>query len=224
MAFNDYNFATAVTALWTRLQTNFTWITSKLSSLRTDVDSKASNTAFTTHTGNTTVHITAQERTSWNGKTDNTDFTTHTGDTTAHITSAERNTWNNKQNTLSAEDLARIAAVDNKANASELLNYYTKTETNNLLTNKIRNEMVNTLPAVADAEENVIYFVPNASSTETNNVKDEYMLINGKFELMGTTKVDLSGYYTSTQVDTILSDIATAGLNTITDLSNTGNS
>lgn len=196
MAFNDYNFATAVTALWTRMQTNFTWITSKLSSLKTDVDSKASNTAFTTHTGNTT----------------------------AHITDADRNTWNNKQNALSAEDLARIAAVDNKANASELLNYYTKTETNNLLTNKLSRLPVNTLPAVADAEENIIYLVPNASSTETNNVKDEYMLINGKFELMGTTQVDLSGYYTSTQVDTILSDIATAGLNTITDLSTAGNS
>lgn len=188
MAFNDYNFATAVTALWTRLQTNFTWITSKLTSLRIDVDSKASNTAFTTHIGNTTVHI----------------------------TDTERDTWNNKQNALSAEDLARISAVDNKANASELLNYYTKTETNNLLTNKIRKEIVNTLPAVADAEENVIYLVPNSSSTETNNVKDEYMLINGKFELMGTTQVDLSGYYTSTQVDTIISDIAQAGLNTIT--------
>lgn len=190
MAFNDYNFATAVTALWTRLQTNFTWIISKLTSLRTDVDSKASQTDFSTHTGNTTHHISSEERTK----------------------------WNNKQDALSAQDLARIAAVDNKANASELLNYYTKTETNNLLTNKIRKEVVNTLPAVADAEENVIYLVPNASSTETNNVKDEYMLINGKFELMGTTQVDLSGYYTSTQVDSILTDIAQNGLNTITAL------
>ena len=233
MALNDYNFATAVTALWTRMQTNFTWITSKLSSLKTDVDSKASVTDLTTHTGNTTVHISASERSTWNGKqdalsaedltriasvddkADTTDLTTHTGNTTVHITANERNTWNAKQNALSAEDLARIASVDNKADASDLLNYYTKTETNNLLTNKLRREIVPTLPAVADAEENVIYLVPNNSS-EQNNAKDEYMLINGAFELIGTTHTDLSGYYTMTQIDTMLSDIATAGLNTIT--------
>lgn len=57
---------------------------------------------------------------------------------------------------------------------------------------KITMQTVNALPAVADAQTNVIYLVPN-TKVSGSNVKDEYVLINGAFELIGTTQVDVDG-------------------------------
>ena len=51
---------------------------------------------FINHEGDTTVHITASERTAWNGKADESDLTAHTGNTTIHITASERSSWNAK--------------------------------------------------------------------------------------------------------------------------------
>jgi hypothetical protein len=45
----------------------------------------------------------------------------HTSDTTIHVTSTEKATWNGKQNALSAQQLANIAAVPNKANDADVL-------------------------------------------------------------------------------------------------------
>ena len=52
--------------------------------------------AVTTHTKDSVIHITDDERTAWNGKADESDFTAHTGDTTIHITASERSSWNAK--------------------------------------------------------------------------------------------------------------------------------
>ena len=51
-------------------------------------------------------------------------------------------------------------------------------------------EIVDELPAVG--KEGVIYLVPKDSAAP--DVHDEYMWVNGAFELIGTTKVDLTGY------------------------------
>ena len=53
-------------------------------------------TAVTTHTANSVIHITADERTAWNGKADESDLTAHTRNTTVHITASERSSWNSK--------------------------------------------------------------------------------------------------------------------------------
>lgn len=67
---NDPNFATTVMNL---------------------IGQKAAQTDLTSHTGNTTVHITAAERAAWNE---------HKADTTAHITASERTAWDaHKANT-----------------------------------------------------------------------------------------------------------------------------
>lgn len=52
--------------------------------------------AVTTHTKDSVIHITADERTAWNGKADESDLAAHTGDTTIHITASERSSWNSK--------------------------------------------------------------------------------------------------------------------------------
>ena len=59
-----------------------------------DLATKANTSDLTSHTGNSTVHITSDERTKWNGAT--TTLASHSGNTTVHITSAERTKWNGK--------------------------------------------------------------------------------------------------------------------------------
>ena len=58
---------------------------------------------------------------------------------------------------------------------------------------------VDTLPEVSAAQQNVIYFVPSDNAAG-DNIYDEYILIDGKFEFIGTTAVDLSDYATQTWV------------------------
>lgn len=65
-------------------------------------------------------------------------------------------------------------------------------------------EIVNSLPITGD--EKVIYMVPITGSGDDNY--NEYMWINGAYELIGNTRVDLSDYYNKTQVDTALSEKA----------------
>lgn len=58
-------------------------------------------------------------------------------------------------------------------------------------------EIVDTLPAAGQS--NVLYLVPK-STTSPDNSYDEYMWIGNKWELIGTTAVDLSGYLKTTDI------------------------
>ncbi|MDR3226527.1 MAG: hypothetical protein LBT56_02515, partial [Prevotellaceae bacterium] len=58
---------------------------------------------------------------------------------------------------------------------------------------KISKLIVATLPSVASAQQNIIYLVPGGGSDASDNY-DEYMLINGAFEKLGNTAIDLSDY------------------------------
>ncbi|MDR2064569.1 MAG: hypothetical protein LBP85_02495 [Prevotellaceae bacterium] len=64
--------------------------------------------------------------------------------------------------------------------------------------NAIKISIVATLPAVGSAQTNTIYFVPNSSGS--GDSYDEYMLIDGAFEKVGNTAVDLSGYLLETDL------------------------
>ena len=96
------------------------------------------------------------------------------------------------------------ASVDN------LVNYYKKSETYTQseidakigAITTINFEVVAELPVSGEA--NKIYLVPNAEQSE-QNVKDEYIWIENKWELIGSTKIDLSNYYNKGEVDTKLS-------------------
>lgn len=67
---------------------------------------------LTTQVGNaqTTANDAGLAATAANSKID-----AHTGDTTIHVTAAEKSTWNGKQDALTAQQLANIAAVPSKA-------------------------------------------------------------------------------------------------------------
>ena len=87
---------------------------------------------------------------------------------------------------------------------------YTKTQTDSKIAESIaaadhlKREIVESLPEVEEADENTIYMVPQGGSTEDPGTStshyNEYMLINGAFELIGSSKVDLTGYATETFV------------------------
>lgn len=59
-------------------------------------------------------------------------------------------------------------------------------------------------PAVGN--EKKIHFVKVADASG-NDIHDEYLWINGAWELVGTTRIDLSNYYTSAEVDALLQSI-----------------
>lgn len=80
----------------------------------------------------------------------------------------------------------------------------------NEVNSKVNNKFIvaQTLP-VSDIDEFAIYLVPK-STAQTNNIYDEYIYIStdtpAHWEKIGDTEIDLSGYYTSSQVDNLLDD------------------
>lgn len=87
---------------------------------------------------------------------------------------------------------------------------YTTTQTDSKIAEAIaaadhlKREIVETLPEVSKADENTIYMVPQGGSIQDPGTSashyNEYLLINGAFELIGSSQVDLSGYATETFV------------------------
>ena len=67
-------------------------------------------------------------------------------------------------------------------------------------------DVVQTLP-VSDISETTIYLVPS-SDPEQGNYYEEYIYVNNTWELVGTTAVDLSAYYTKLEVDGLLAEKA----------------
>lgn len=96
------------------------------------------------------------------------------------------------------------ASVDNLVNYYKKSETYTKGEVDGKISaiTTINFEVVGELPGSGEA--NKIYLVPNAEQGE-QNVKDEYIWVDGKWEIIGSTKVDLSNYYNKGDVDSKLS-------------------
>ena len=69
-------------------------------------------------------------------------------------------------------------------------------------------EVVDVLPETG--ETHTIYFVPAEVSGETN-VHDEYIWVEDRWELIGSTQVDFSEYYTKTDINAKLLDYYTTG-------------
>ena len=58
---------------------------------------------------------------------------------------------------------------------------------------RMRTEIVDAVPSVETAVENVVYFVPKTDAAQ-DNIYDQFMLINGKIEALGSTEIQLSEY------------------------------
>lgn len=92
------------------------------------------------------------------------------------------------------------------------LGYYDtkiKTYIANAVEGQLSFELVDKLEDVSEPKKNIIYLVPNiivgadsdSDSDLYENIKDEYMWINDKWELIGTTSIDLTNYYTVSEAD-----------------------
>ena len=70
---------------------------------------------------------------------------------------------------------------------------------------KVTISVVDAIPAIESAQANVIYFVPREND-ETNNIYDQYMLIDGVIEAVGSTEVNLAEYVKSADLNAISDD------------------
>ena len=96
---------------------------------------------------------------------------------------------------------------------------YTKSQTDSAISTAVANadhlkrEIVEDLPDVGEADEHTIYMVGSGTGSQ-DSVYEEYMLINGGFEKIGSSQVDLTNYALKTYVDQAKADaISTAGTN-----------
>ena len=122
------------------------------------------------------------------------------------ITSDNITAWNNK---------AEVSAIPTKV--SQLTNdskYQTQTQVQNAINSAVGEitgidfQVVSALPSTGT--KGVIYMVSNNGSGQ--NIYDEYIWVNNKFEFIGTTAVDLSDYLkksdavaiTNAEIDTIV--------------------
>lgn len=64
-------------------------------------------------------------------------------------------------------------------------------------------QVVSTLPA--NPHSHVIYLVPIGMTSE-NNGYYEYIYVDNKWELLGSTEIDLSNYYTKAEVNQLIAD------------------
>ena len=107
-------------------------------------------------------------------------------------------------------DWAGFSFADLGTDALAAMKVYTIEQTNSKIAEAIaaaphlKRTKVDALPAVEDADENYIYMVKRATSTTSPDgidAYDEYMLIDGAFEHIGSTVVDLSGYIKTTDAE-----------------------
>jgi hypothetical protein len=184
-------------------------IDNKLQSLDNDIDQLNSNmtyqislldTKFTNrintlsddyglHKNDTDIHITAEERDKWNNIAQYTDGTVkeHIENLVIHVTQEDKDLWN--------------ATLDNaKSFARELFNRLTSFEI--IKCTQLPTEDIKTM---------TIYFLQ--IDPEQDDLYEEYMYIDGQWEKIGNTRIDLSDYVTKAMlqsaVDTINNTINT---------------
>lgn len=130
----------------------------------------------------------------------------------ADVNTIESISVNGSNVTPDANKNVALTIMTNAVN--DLVNYYlktetyTKTEVNSLISaiSTLNIQAVSTLPTT-DISTTTIYLVPSADPG-TQNSKDEYINLDGTtagWELIGTTAIDLTGYVTTSDLNTALS-------------------
>ena len=118
---------------------------------------------------------------------------------------------NNQLKTLAEE-------VDKKANVTDV---YTKIEVNELIADAghIKRKKVNSLEEIdltAPDAEQYIYLVLVDTTIDGNDIYDEYMVLDGKLEKLGSWEVNLDGYVTEDKLTNTLKNYAS--VETVTEL------
>ena len=135
-----------------------------------------------------------------------------------------------KANTVHTHTTAQVDGLDtalagkaDKATTLEgygITDAYTKGQTDSAIAAAVaaaphlKRSIVEQLPEEEEADENTIYMVPQSGTVEDPGTStshyNEYMLINGAFELIGSSQVDLSGYATETFVTSAINALDVA--------------
>ena len=105
--------------------------------------------------------------------------------------------------TITLSVVGLVSDVNNINNASTGILAQAKQYTNQqiALQTHLSFSIVNDLPS-SNISTSTIYLKPMGGSSP--NTYEEYIYINSKWEIIGTTKTDLSDYYTKIQVDNLL--------------------
>lgn len=134
---------------------------------------------------------------------------------TSALSAAQGKALNDKITTINNAGYQTAAQVNSIINGK---GYQTESQVNTLIANAVADiqgvsyEIVTDLDFVGSP--GVIYLVSNSGSNP--NSYDEYIYVNNKFEKIGTTEVDLSGYLkttditpiTNAEIDTIVSSVS----------------
>jgi hypothetical protein len=88
----------------------------------------------------------------------------------------------------------------------DLVNYYSKEEINEMIGGRssLSIEVVTELPT-ENASSSTIYLTPVGDG---NNTYNEWLYVNNKWELIGSTQVDLTNYYTKDEIVSLLAGFA----------------
>lgn len=151
-------------------------------SILTAISSKADNSALTTHTGNSEIHVTATDKQSWNAKADADDVYTKTDIDGKRF-----------QNASQVESTITSKGYQTSSQVQEAINAAVSGITS------IEFLVVDDLPE--SGEKGTIYLMANSGSGQ--NVYNEYIWVTDKYETIGTTAVDLSNYYNTTNFTAI---------------------
>lgn len=130
----------------------------------------------------------------------------------ANLNTKDAVTINDKDVVATDKDLAlkadkakleqTVTDIDNKLGLkADKATTYTKTEVDSIIAkiDQFKVKVVDVLPETG--EELTVYLVPKDSSLQENdNVYDEYIWTDGKWEHIGDTKIDLSDYITNAQL------------------------
>lgn len=139
----------------------------------------------------------------------------------------------NVEHTHEIDDVTGLqTALDGKANTATTLegygitDAYTKSATDSAIAAAVaaaphlKRTIVEQLPDPGEADENTIYMVGTGAGSE-DSAYEEYMLINGAFERIGTSDVDLTNYATKAYADQAESDAISAAATDATQKANT---
>lgn len=135
--------------------------------------------------------------------------------TTSALSAAQGKALNDKITTINNAGYQTATQVNTIVSGK---GYQTESQVNTLIANAVADiqgitySIVTSLPTTGEA--GVIYLISNSGSNP--NSYDEYIYVNNKFEKIGTTEVDLSGYLkttditpiTNAEIDTIISSVS----------------
>ena len=201
-----YNINNTLNQLDQKIDTTKSEVLYSISLINTNLTETINNLAddygdckvdYEAHKADTDIHITATEREQWNNTAQYTDGTvkSHAENLTIHVTQADKDLWN--ATLQNAKDYAK--------------NLFDQVTSFNIV-------VCQSLPT-QDIQTMTIYFLQ--ISAEQNDLYEEYMYIDGAWEKIGNTRIDLSDYVTTSMLQSAVNTINQTITNKETSINNT---